>query len=137
MSERVVDEQILEERENDVQELADKVEQLVQELTDRKAELATSDEEIDALTHDLQKVSTPLIRFYRVELTQLLSIYSSELRSSRSRRNSIRGTRRFRILIANSKRSRRNWKTSNLFMIKSSSLSKMYVLLSYDLYGKS
>ena len=46
-----------------MQELADKVEQLVQELTDRKAELATSDEEIDALTHDLQKASTPLIPF--------------------------------------------------------------------------
>ena len=49
--------QALEQREADVRELADKVEQLAQDLTERKADLATSDEEIDALTHDLQKVS--------------------------------------------------------------------------------
>mgnify|MGYP001159095463 CR=1 FL=1 len=48
--------QVLEEKEGEADELSDKVEALVQQVADKDAQLQAEQDEVDALTHDLQKV---------------------------------------------------------------------------------
>ncbi|GAA5873076.1 hypothetical protein JCM1840_007316 [Sporobolomyces johnsonii] len=52
--------EILEEREADVHELADRVETLMRELAEKEAEMAADAEEVEALTHDLQKLGAQI-----------------------------------------------------------------------------
>ncbi|KAK4046670.1 hypothetical protein OIO90_006482 [Microbotryomycetes sp. JL221] len=51
---------MLDERELDIEGLATKVETLVAELTDKENEMATDKDEIEALTHDLQKLGAQI-----------------------------------------------------------------------------
>lgn len=48
--------QLLDDKEADVEELSRRVEQLLQQVAEKEAELAAEEEEVEALTHDLQKV---------------------------------------------------------------------------------
>jgi hypothetical protein len=83
--------QILEEKEADVEELADKIEALMRELAEKEAEMVADAEEVEALTHDLQKVSHR--RVVRGLLIRSLTfVYSLGPRSLRSRRRLTRRT---------------------------------------------
>ncbi|CEQ41037.1 SPOSA6832_02713 [Sporobolomyces salmonicolor] len=52
--------EILEDREADVQDLADRVETLMRQLAEKEAEMAADAEEVEALTHDLQKLGAQI-----------------------------------------------------------------------------
>lgn len=48
--------QLLEEKEADIEELAEKLEALMGELAEKEAEMQADSEEVEALTDDLKKV---------------------------------------------------------------------------------
>ncbi|GAA6033614.1 hypothetical protein JCM8097_001485 [Rhodosporidiobolus ruineniae] len=52
--------QLLEDKEADIDDLSARVEQLMQQLTDKEAEFAAEEEEVEALTHDLQKLGAQI-----------------------------------------------------------------------------
>lgn len=52
-------EQILDEKEQDAAELAQKLTDLLQEIEDKEATMQAESEEVDALTEDLKNVSLP------------------------------------------------------------------------------
>ncbi|GAA5974673.1 hypothetical protein JCM11641_007052 [Rhodosporidiobolus odoratus] len=52
--------QLLEDKEADVDELANRVEQLMQQLAKKEADMAADQEEVEALTHDLQKLGAQI-----------------------------------------------------------------------------